>query len=311
MPRRTLAAALLAASLGAFAQQQPASPPVSVPEALTYRAAQRLQAGDVKGALADVNTAMLRDSRYPGAYALRGTIRMSTGDRAGALADMGRAIELAPNESGVELVHANRANLLWMEGRHGEAGLDVKRALDINPNFPPALHVRARLKADAGDLDGAREDLDRAIALAPRMMTAYGQRAGVHLTAGRLQEALGDYKTVMWSVPQDADAVAGHGIVRGLLGETEAAMKDLLKARSMNPLSVFDGDRGSHVSPARLLGPYVEMNPNDGRARLMHGVIRVMNGAIADGLRDIDRAVAIDPGLRADAELVRSHVARP
>jgi tetratricopeptide (TPR) repeat protein len=171
-----------------------------------------------------VNAALARDSQYPGAYALRSSIRLAMGDRAGALADMNRAIELAPNATGVELVHANRANLLWLEGRTPEAALDVKRALELNATFPPALQMRARLKADAGDLDGARGDLDNVIATTPKMMSAYAQRAAVNLLAGRLQESISDYKTVMWSLPNDADAVAGHGIVRGLLGETEAAI---------------------------------------------------------------------------------------
>ena len=311
MGRRLIAAALFAASLGAAAQQPAPARQVSVPEALTYRAAQRFQAGDTRGALADVNTAIARDSRYPGAYALRGTIRLAANDRAGAIADMSRAIELAPNDEGVELVHANRANALWMEGRHGEAALDVKRALELKPAFAPALHVRARLRTDAGDLDGARDDLDRAIAIAPKMMTAYGQRAAVNLLAGRLPEALSDYKTLMWALPQDADAVAGHGIVRGLLGETEPALNDLVKARRMNPLSVYDGHRGTSASsPVTRLDEYLAMNPNDARAHLIRGAIRIVNNDVEGGFRLLDRAVALDPGLRADAERVRARTAR-
>ncbi|HUP97245.1 MAG TPA: tetratricopeptide repeat protein [Usitatibacter sp.] len=310
MLRRMFAAALLSAALGANAQQPP-NPKVSVPEGLTYRAAQRLQAGDARGALADVNAAIARDSQYAGAYAMRGTIRMSGGDRAGAIADMSRAIDIAPNDKGVEIVHANRANALWLEGRHGEAAVDVKRALELNPELAPALLVRARLRTDAGDLDGARADLDRAIAIAPKMMLTYGQRAAVHLLAGRLEESLADYKTLMWSLPQDADAVAGHGIVRGLLGETEAALKDLVKARGMNPVSVYDGDRGSSASsPATRLEEYRRMNPNDARALLMRGVIRIMNNDVDDGLKQVDAAVALDPKLRVDADLVHSRVAR-
>lgn len=307
MLRRAAAAALAAASLELFAQQ--AAPKVTIPEGLTYRAAQRLQAGDVRGALADVNAAIARDSRFPGAYALRGTIRMSGGDRPGAIADMSRAIELAPNERGVELVHANRANLLLLDGRHVEAALDVKRALELNPTLPPALQVRARLRADAGDLDGARNDLDSAIAAAPKTMSAYVQRAAIHLLAGRLQESISDYKTVMWSLPQDAEAVAGHGIVRGLLGETGQAMDDLLRARRLNPLSVDDGPRGiASLSPAARLAQYRDLNPNDARAQLLGGVLRILNNDVPNGLRMVEDAVRLEPGLEPDARLVRARV---
>jgi tetratricopeptide (TPR) repeat protein len=301
MKRLTIAAALAAASLGALAQAPaapkaaPQEPPqLSRPESLTMRAAQRLQAGDVQGALVDVNLAILRDSHNSAAYALRGTIRMTQGDRPNALLDMNRAIELAPNVAGIEIVHTNRANLLWLQDRPKEAMADVERALQLKPDFPLALNVRARLKNDLGDLDGALADLDRAIKLEPKMMPAYMARAAVNMQAGRLPEALSDYKTLLWSLPNDSDVVASHGVVRGLLGETEAGTNDLVKARAMNRLSVLDQDRGTGAfSPVKRLDMYREMNPNDARAR-----------------RELDQAVQLDPKLAPDAEKVRARIGR-
>ena len=314
MLRRTITAALLALALGAAAQQPAppaaAAPTLSNPELLTLRGSQRFQAGDIRGALADVNQALARDSHYAGAYALRGTIRLNSGDRAGALADMNQAIQFGANEPGIEVVYANRAHVHWLQGRSQEAGRDAVRALEINPSYAPALHVRARLKADLGDLDGARADLDSAIAISPRMMSAYSTRAAVHLAAGRLQESLSDYKTLMWTTPRDAEAIAGHGIVRGLLGETEAAITDLVRARSVSPLAVYAGDRASPTSPVRLLEQYRIMNPMDARATLMSGVIRAMNMDVPAGERELERAVRLDPKLEADAQIVRRHIAR-
>ena len=312
--RTPLAAAILAASLGAAAQApqpQPSSspPPASRPESITLRAAQKLQAGDLAGALADANVAIAMDSYNSGAYALRGTIRMTSGDRPGALLDMTRAIELAPNVKGIEIVYTNRANLHWLEGRQKEALADVGKALQLRPDFALALHVRARIKADQGDLDGAIVDLDRAIALEPKMMPAYMARAAVNLQAGRLPESISDYKTLMWSMPNDADVVASHGIVRGILGETTPGINDLVKARAMNRLSVSDQDRGAATSPLKRLDQYLEMNPNDARAQLMRGVLSIMNGDEPRGLREIDRAVQVDPKLRPDADAVKSRMA--
>lgn len=311
MFRAKIAAALAAASLGAFAQAQtpPAAPPASVPESLTMRAAQRMQAGDLRGALADVTLAIARDSRNSGAYALRGTLRMTSGDRPGALLDMTRAIELAPGVKGIEIVYTNRANLHWLEKRHKEAWADVEHALALRPDLALALHVRARIRMDEGDLDGARADLDQAIRLEPKMMPAYAARAAVNQQAGRLQEAISDYKALMWTLPNDADVVANHGIVRGLLGETEPAMNDLLKARAMNRLSVSDQDRGAAISPARRLDQYREMNPNDGRALMMRAVISAMNGHEERAREELGRAVQVDPALGPDVELVRARLA--
>src|SRR5688572_1214214 len=315
--RFPFAAALIAASLGAAAQAPqapqpaPAQPQASRPESLTMRAARRLQAGDLNGALNDATAAIVLDSHNSGAYALRGTIRMTAGDRPGALLDMTRSIELTPDVKGIEIVYTNRANLHWLEGRMRQATTDVERALALNPTLALALHVRARIKADEGDLDGARVDLDRAIQLEPKMMPAYAARAAVNLQAGRLQDAISDYKSLMWSMPNDADVVASHGIVRGLLGETGQALDDLLKAGHMNRLSVSDQDRGgSAASPVKRLDQYREMNPNDARAQLMRGILSIMNGDIDRGTKELDRAAQLDPALKADVELIRSRMRR-
>ena len=318
MNRLTIVAALAAASLGAHAQapvapeaQPHEQPHLSRPESITMRAAQKLQAGDAQGALADANLAILRDSHNSAAYALRGTIRMTQGDRAGALLDMNRAIELAPGVHGIEIVHTNRANLLWLERRPREAMADVEHALQLKPDFPLALNVRARLKADNGDLDGALVDLDRAIRLEPKMMPAYSARASVNLQAGRLPEALSDYKTLMWSLPNDSDIVASHGIVRGLLGETDAALNDLLKARAMNRISVSDQDRGpGAASPVKRLDQYRDMNPNDGRALIVRAALSAMNGHEDRARRELDQAVQLQPALKSDADKVRSRLDR-
>jgi tetratricopeptide (TPR) repeat protein len=308
MLRTSLAAALLAASLAAAAQAPAPTQPPSVAESLTMRAAQRLQAGDLNGALADANVAIARDSYNSGAYALRGTIRMTQGDRPGALLDMTRAIELAGSVKGIEIVYANRANLHWLEGRPKEASADIAEALRRKPDFALALHLRARLKADQGDLDGSLADLDRAIKLEPKMMPAYVARANVNLQAGRLQESLSDLKILMWSLPNDADVIATHGIVRGLLGEIQDGATDLAKARGMNRQSVSDQDRGAASSPARRLDQYREMNPADARAHVMRAVISAMNGQEERGFRELQQAVQLDPALKADAEAIRRRI---
>jgi hypothetical protein len=68
-------------------------------------------------------------------------------------------------------------------------------------------------------------------------------------------------------------------------------------------------ERGTVAASApALLAQYRGMNPNDGRAQLMGGVVRLVNNDINGGLRMVDDAVRLDPALEADARLVRSRV---
>lgn len=311
--RAALVLAALAA-LGVMAQapapDAPAARRPSLPESLTMRAAMKLQRGDMAGALDDANRAILRDSHNSAAHALRGTIRMTAGNHAGAMADYSRSIELTPDVRGIEVVYTNRANLHWLERNPQAAKADLARALALNSDFGLAYNVRARLKGDAGDLDGARADFDRAIQLEPKMMPAYAGRASVHLQAGRLAESLADYKTLMWSLPGDADAVASHGIVRGLMGDTAGAVADLLRAGAMNPRSISEASRGAASSPARAVEQYIEMNPGDARAHVIRGALGLLNNKRERAEQDFGRAVAIDAARAADAAMVRGSLDR-
>jgi tetratricopeptide (TPR) repeat protein len=299
---RPLEHALAALAVG-FALLSPAQA-ASPSEQLTARAGAKLERGDVKGALADANLAILRDSRNSPAQAVRGSIRMATGDRAGALADFSRSIELTPDHKAMAIVYTHRAHLHWQDGNALAAAADVAKALALDDSLAIAYNARARLKADAGDIDGAKIDYDRAIALDSKMIPAYAGRAAVHLQAGRLEESISDYKTLLWILPGNADIVASHAIVRGLMGETEEALRDLVRARRISPESVSDSRRGA--SPGGLLEQYAQMNPNDGRARLMQAVVGFLNGKNERAESDLRRAVELAPALEKDAALIRS-----
>jgi tetratricopeptide (TPR) repeat protein len=299
---RRLTTALAALALGAALL--PSAEAASPSEELTARAGARLQRGDTKGALADANAAILRDSHNSPAHAVRGAIRMALGDRRGALADLSRAIELTPDHKAMAIVYTHRAHLHWQDGNALAAASDVAKAIALDDSLALAYNARARLKSDAGDLDGARGDYDRAIKLDSKLISAYAGRAGVNLQAGRLEESIGDYKTLLWILPGNADVLASHGIVRGLLGETEAGLRDLVRARALNPASVSDARNAA--SPARALAQYVQMNPNDGRAHLMQGVVGFLNGRNDAAERELQRAAQLDPALEKDAALVRS-----
>jgi tetratricopeptide (TPR) repeat protein len=170
--------------------------------------------------------------------------------------------------------------------------------------------MRGRLRTDAGDLDGALADFNRAIEIEPKMMPAYSARAQVNFHAGRLQESISDYKTLMWTSPNDADAVASHGILRGMLGETDAAVNDLLKAGLMNARAISTEKRPGATSPAIRLDQYLEMNPNEARAHLMRGALAYINGDLDRGRNEMGTALKLDPKLQSDAEAVTKRLAR-
>ena len=67
-----------------------------------------------------------------------------------------------PNEPKLDEIFAYYYNLKGAskadEGNYYEALENFNKALDLNPVFSVALFNRATIKADIGDLNGARED---------------------------------------------------------------------------------------------------------------------------------------------------------
>ena len=67
-----------------------------------------------------------------------------------------------PNEPNLDEIFAYYYNLKGAskadEGNYHEALENFSKALDLNPEFSVALFNRATIKADIGDLKGARED---------------------------------------------------------------------------------------------------------------------------------------------------------
>ena len=67
-----------------------------------------------------------------------------------------------PNEAKLDEIFAYYYNLKGAskadEGRYREALENFTKALNLNPEFSVALFNRATIKADMGDLKGARED---------------------------------------------------------------------------------------------------------------------------------------------------------
>lgn len=113
------------------------------------------------------------------------------------LADRARARGIMKDWRGADtdlsaalLQDQNRADLLvlrasarWALGRKADAATDVVRALDVYPDYPPALVERGRMKYSAGDFGGARHDWEKAAA------NGQGQTAA---DARRYLAALGD-----------------------------------------------------------------------------------------------------------------------
>ncbi|RZA36924.1 MAG: tetratricopeptide repeat protein [Lysobacteraceae bacterium] len=122
------------------------------------------------------------------------------GDHADAMRSIERAIDLAPEDDGLQLV---RANLLIAGRQWEEADAALAKASDLNPNQLDAYLLQAQLALGRGDLDEA-ERLNR---LGSRVAPDHPQRAVVEgmlaLQRGNIDDGLKRVTGALQQVPED------------------------------------------------------------------------------------------------------------
>lgn len=80
-------------------------------------------------------------------------------DWKGADADLGAALIQDQNRADLLVL---RASARWALGRKADSATDIVRALEVYPDYPPALLERGKMKYSAGDVNGARKDWQKA-----------------------------------------------------------------------------------------------------------------------------------------------------
>ncbi|WP_113701116.1 tetratricopeptide repeat protein [Nonomuraea lactucae] len=180
-------------------------------------------------ALADYESAMRAGPPLPEAHYNRAELRIARDDLDGALADLGRVIDLDPAFLDA---YINRAGLLAGLERDDEAWTDVSAGLALAPGNPHLLVVLGQLETAAGRHREARRALDRAIEAAPGLAAAWGNRGVLRFEAGDVEGAVEDLSQAIGLEPQP-DLYANRAVALRALGrEGEADADDERASRT-------------------------------------------------------------------------------
>ena len=185
-----------------------------------------LRLGQHEEALADYERAMRAGPPLPEAYYNRAELRVTRGDTAGALADLARVIELDPGHLDARI---NRAGLLAAWGRDEEAGADVAAGLALAPGNPHLLTVLGQLETSAGRFATAAAALDEAVSAAPGLAAAWGNRGVLRYATGDLEGAVEDLSRAIDLQPQP-DLFGNRAVALRALGRTAEAEADERRA---------------------------------------------------------------------------------
>jgi tetratricopeptide (TPR) repeat protein len=163
----------------------------------------------------------------PAAYVSRGQQQFEDGDIDLALRDFNRALQLDPNFA--PALH-NRA-LVFAAAADSDAALaDLARVLQLHPDYTPALISRSQLHLAIGEPVLACEDLDAVLAIKPEHMMAFLLRSNARLQAGLRDEALSDINAAITLEPKTAMLYVQRATIRRMLGQDDQAEADFGKA---------------------------------------------------------------------------------
>jgi len=111
---------------------------------------------------------------------------------------------------------------------------DYKKALELNPEHPAALHNIAVLKRKMGDDISSMDQIERAIESDSSMLYPYLERAFQRMEGGYYKGALEDYNKALEINDQDPDIWLNRGIVKEKLNDFKGAFSDYTKAIELN-----------------------------------------------------------------------------
>ena len=187
--------------------------------------------------------------------------------------------------------------------RYDEAIRSCDKALELEPNFPPAYAIRGLACAGIGRPTEAIRDYDRAIALKPDYAAAYSNRGFAYAGIGLLTEAIRDCDQAITLKPDLAEAYNNRGVAYARAGRSDEALRDYDRALKLNPdYAKAYNNRGNARADAKLLSEAVQdydkaiaLKPDFAEAYNNRGGVYAQGGRFAEALRDFDQAIALKP----------------
>lgn len=198
---------------------------------------------------------------YPGfenAYLARGRMRLQTGDTLHALADIDTALVRNPNSFNG---HVMRAELLMNRERplFRTALENMDHAIKLEPKIAGLYINRAYIRYNLQDWAGAMDDYDKAIALEPLNSTALFNRGMLNAEANANDRALDDFSAVIALEPANHRAYYNRSLIRARKRDFVGAVNDITEVIKVFPnfpagyfmRSEFEKSRGRLREAAR------------------------------------------------------------
>jgi tetratricopeptide (TPR) repeat protein/predicted aspartyl protease len=223
------------ADLSKAVELRPDDPEYLYQRALVYR-----QNGQAALALADLDHVLSLNQDFLRAYMPRAEIRFRERNVDGAVADLDAVDRLAPKQDDLRFVLAQRYEAM---GRFSPAIAQYDLWIQNHPvdsKIVVALGARCLASAiQSQDLAGGLSDCNRALSIADKKNPNYGHlfasRALIELRQANYDKAISDFDAALKTMPKNALALYGRGVVKSKKNKNDAGKADIDAAQSLAP----------------------------------------------------------------------------
>jgi len=122
-----------------------------------------------------------------------------------------------------------------LDGREEEALAAYAKAIALSPPYYEAHLNRGVLRAQRGDVDGARADFERALVIKPSEWRAMRELGNLRLATGDAAGALASYDLALGHEARDADLHANAALAASELGDSARAIRHGQAAVAIDP----------------------------------------------------------------------------
>lgn len=192
---------------------------------------------------------------------------------------------------------------LSMHGRHAEALHYLQAAIELNPDWAPALNSLGIAHIECGHRAEAERAFRRALALQPDLTEAHCNLGSILIDSNRLDEAAHSFREALRLAPQFDAARIALGKLLAQLGHADEAIDQLSVAAPR-----LGSDIGTLVLLGRLLTDacrfaeaeplfrrVVDQKPHSAAAQSNLGIALLQMGRVAAAEVHLRRALELDP----------------
>ena len=267
--------------------------------ALIHRAAARQSLKELGGAMKDLTEAVQRDPSSSAAWAARGTLFLFMKRESQALTDLNKAVQAAPQDAGSRVA---RAGFFSRTGQPRDALEDLNAAIAADPNSAEAYNSRGALYVNAlNDPGKALDDVVAAVRLNPANPLYRFNLAMLQLKNRNFRQAVDAFSAALELKGPQARILDHRADAYFQLGDHAAALRDLQAALQADAQSALYDMKGSielrsfAFAPAlRDLDKALEMDPANVTALIHRGLAKGALGQLQDALKDFVKAAELD-----------------